>query len=88
MIQENTKEAVEELTLMLLYLNRFHEKGMDANLYRTWIGYDFDTLNILNDKGDIYSKRGTKSAYLDEKGCTRARKLLEKYGIKDWERQF
>jgi hypothetical protein len=88
MTDEDTRLAVEELTLMLLYLERWKERGMPDGMYGTWSGYDFDVIDGLVEKGDIYHRRGNKTIYMDGKGCDRARELLRKYGIEDWEKQF
>ena len=87
-IEENTETAIEELTLVLLYLTRFREHGYPEKTYRTWKGYDFDILNSLAEKGDIIDRKRSKSVYIDNRGCERAKELLNKYGIKDWEKQF
>ncbi len=83
------KQAMKELTMILLYLSRFCEgcKFPEATEFYAWKGYDFDILNDLWDKD--YIRQGshpsrTKRVYLTESGLEYARKLLEKYGISDW----
>ncbi|MBM6831982.1 DUF6429 family protein [Faecalicoccus acidiformans] len=83
------KQAMKELTMMLLYLSRFTEEKdfLEANDYYAWKGYDFDILNEL-DEAD-YIRQGkhpsrTKSVYITEEGKERAKELLKKYEIEDW----
>ena len=85
----SAKIAMEELTMMLLYLSHFTEKDRFSNendLY-AWKGYNFDVLNKLDDED--YIRQGlrpsrTKSVYITEVGVKRAKELMEKYGIEDW----
>jgi len=86
--EENTGKAIVELTLMLLYLTRFKDRSFPDNVYESWKGYDFETLDSLSERGDIWSSKRSKSVRIGEQGCDRARRLLNKYGIKDWEKRF
>ena len=55
MDKTSAKIAMEELTMMLLYLSHFTEKGRFSNgndLY-AWKGYNFDVLNKLDDEDYI-----------------------------------
>ena len=89
MDKTSAKIAMEELTMMLLYLSHFTEKDRYSNendLY-AWKGYNFDVLNKLDDKDYIrqgsHSSR-TKFVYITEEGIKRAKELMEKYGVEDW----
>ena len=46
------KQAMKELTMMLIYLSRFceREKFTEAKHFYAWKGYDFDVLNGLDDE--------------------------------------
>lgn len=82
-----TKKAIKELTLLLMYLNRFTEEKefKTAKDFFTWKGYNFDTINELDNEDFIYQgKYRNKSVYITEKGIEEAKKLLEKYKIKDY----
>ena len=86
----SAKIAMEELTMMLLYLSRFTERdrSSDENDLYAWKGYNFDVLNKLDDED--YIRQGshpsrTKSVYITEEGIERAKALMEKYGIEDWD---
>jgi len=89
MDKTSAKIAMEELTMMLLYLSHFTEKDRFSNendLY-AWKGYNFDVLNKLDDED--YIRQGlrpsrTKSVYITEVGVKRAKELMDKYGIEDW----
>lgn len=78
--------AVRELTLALLFLNRFREKvGPNSwTPWRAWKGFDFDTLDKLAEAGLISSSRTAKSVSLTDEGLAEAHRLLEKFGIADW----
>lgn len=89
MDKTSAKIAMEELTIMLLYLSRFTEEGRfsDGNDLYAWKGYNFDVLNKLDDED--YIRQGshpsrTKSVYITEEGVKRAKVLMEKYGVEDW----
>lgn len=84
------KEAKEELTMILMYLSRFtdNEKFSEAKDFYAWKGYDFDVINNLADED--YIRQGSrpsrsKSVYITEAGTELAKRLMEKYGIIDWE---
>lgn len=84
------REAMQELTLVLLYLASWTEKhlidGGDAHF--AWKGHDWETLNGLEDEDLVRQGKNrsrTKSLYITRAGVSRARELLEKYGIKDWD---
>lgn len=86
------KQAMKELTMMLIYLSRFceREKFAEAKNFYAWKGYDFDVLNELDDAD--YIRQGnrpsrSKSVYITEGGKEQARELLAKYGIDDWKRE-
>lgn len=88
----NAKEAMEELTLMLLYLFRItQEKNFfEATDFYAWKGYDFDILNKLDEAEYISQGRHpsrSKSVYLTEGGIEKAKALLAKYGINDWKQK-
>ena len=76
--------ASRELTLALLFLNRFREKVGPTSVWRAWKGFDFDTLDKLAEAGLISSSRTAKSVSLTDEGLAKARRLLDKFGIADW----
>lgn len=52
MDKTNPEKAIKELTMLLMYLTRFKEKGrFTSELDMAWKGYDFDTINEL-EEGD------------------------------------
>ena len=84
------EENIKELTLLLMYLTSWEEKGFRYNEEKDlpeevtrkicWKGYDFDVLNELTDKGYIYPGRHkNKSVTLTEEGENLAKQLIEKY---------
>ncbi len=90
MDKTDAKQAVKELTMTLLYLSRWTERDRfsdDSDFY-AWKGYDFGILNELDDED--YIRQGihpsrSKSVYITESGIQKAKGILEKYNIADWE---
>ena len=85
---EKTKreDAINEMTLLLMYLNKFHDDGRRSltNADRAWKGYDFAALDAL-DRLD-YIRQGAhsgKSVVITRKGVDFARELLKKYEIEE-----
>ena len=72
-----SEEQISKLTLLLLYLNSWEEKGFDAPVRRAWKGHDFDALNELEEKGLITQSKTAKSLYLTEEGIAMAKELEE-----------
>lgn len=75
------QDRIKELTLMLLYLTSWKERGAQEQCPRSWKGYDFDILNALADSDFIIDGRRAKSVYLTEDGVSEAKRLLAVYGI-------
>lgn len=88
MDKTNTEKAIKELTMLLMYLTRFNEGDrFGASLDTAWKGYDFDTINELDEED--YIRQGShrsKSVAITEEGMKLSRELLEKYNISDWEK--
>ncbi len=80
------EKAVKELTMLLMYLTKFNERGrFESDMDMAWKGYDFDIINEL-DKED-YIRQGShrsKSVAITDKGMNLSRELLTKYNILDW----
>lgn len=88
----NAEKAMRELTMMLIYLLRFTQgdRFTDTKDFYSWKGYNFDVLNELSD--DDYIRQGerpsrSKSVYITDGGIEKAKELLNKYGIEDWEQE-
>ena len=88
----NTEKAMQELTMMLIYLSRFTQgdRFTDAKDFYAWKGYNFDILNKLSDFD--YIRQGdrpscSKSVYITDSGIEQAKELLNKYGIEDWKQE-
>ena len=80
-MMKSREEAIEDLTLMLMYLTCFGERSGDTIYLRTWKNYPFDVVDALCDKDMIDTKHGNKSAYILDEGKRRAEELLKEYGI-------
>lgn len=82
-------QNIEELTLLLMYLTSWEEKGYvkaedgmpkEAKIKTCWKGYSFDVINKLMENEYLYfSKYKNKSVSLTTKGEELAQKLIEKY---------
>ena len=62
-------QALHDLTLAMIYLTRFKEKGRlrsENQLFRAWKSYDWDTLDKLSEEEFIIDRHGNKSLYLTE----------------------
>ena len=77
----------EELTLLLMYLTSWEEKGFiadendmpkEAKIKTCWKGYSFDIINKLTDENYLYFSKG-KSVSLTPEGEELARELMNKY---------
>ncbi|MBE6034110.1 MAG: transposase [Clostridiales bacterium] len=75
------QNIIEELTLMLLYLTSWKERGMEDAYPRSWKGYDFDILNRLSEKEMVVDGKRSKSVGITDDGVAKAKELLMKYGI-------
>ena len=85
-------DAQLDLTLVLLYLSRFvddpkREDFWDEDVYRAWKGYDFGVLNELEEEELVFGKHRNKSICISKEGIEKAREIMEKMGIEDWERK-
>lgn len=88
MNKTDAKTAMEELSMILIYLSHFTERDRfaDPNSKYAWKGYDFGILNQLDEKD--YIRQGShrsKSMYITKDGEAKAKEFMEKYGIEDWE---
>lgn len=79
-------QAIEELSLMLMYLTRTQDNNEFCR-YRelSWKGYDFDILDKLGNNELINQpiSRSEKYLYLTEQGRMKAQELLQQYGLSD-----
>lgn len=79
---------IKELTLLLLYLTSWKEKGDgyddngrldEVKIKRSWKGYSFEILDELENDGYIHQSKKSKSVTISENGEEIAKKLIEKY---------
>ncbi|MBO5031537.1 MAG: GNAT family N-acetyltransferase [Lachnospiraceae bacterium] len=84
MDKKSRKQAIEELSLMLIYLTRFQDNNEFCRYMETsWKNYDFDAIDELEHKDLLYQPKKSKCVYLSEEGKEQARKLLAEYHIAD-----
>ena len=55
-------------------------------MYRAWKGYVFGVLNELEEEELIFGKRRNKSIFISKEGIAKAREIMNRLGIEDWER--
>jgi hypothetical protein len=73
------KDKVDDMLLALMYLTTFKADD-EFEVYKSWKGYDWDTLNRLHEKGLIDNPvEKAKSVYLTKDGARKSRELFEKY---------
>lgn len=81
------EKNIEELTLLLMYLTSWEEKGFirdendeikEGKIKTCWKGYSFDIINKLTDENYLYFSKG-KSITLTPEGEDLAKKLKDKY---------
>lgn len=85
----DAQQAMQELTMVLMYLSRFTETGRFASPedVSAWKGYSFDILDQLTAQDYIWQGNHpsrTKRVCLTEDGVAYAKELLDKYNISDW----
>jgi ribosomal protein S18 acetylase RimI-like enzyme len=84
MNKKSREQAIEELSLMLMYLTRFQDNNEFCRYMETsWKSYDFNALDELEKKDLLYQPKKSKYVYLSEEGKAQARKLLDEYQIAD-----
>lgn len=88
MSKKNRQQAIEELTLALLYLTRFDDEYR-PHVQISWKGYDFDSLEKLEEKNLLVQSRNSrgygKHVYLTDEGIRNAQELLKEYNLCDTE---
>ncbi len=88
--RKTRQEAIDDLTLALLYLTRFNDgEGSHFNEI-AWKNYAFDSIERLDKEEFIIDPKRNrggryKYAYLTEKGRERARALLKELGAEDYD---
>ena len=72
-------QVCDDLTLALMYLLKFKKNHQNEPYFSAWKGYDFDSLNRLEDKNLIYSGkfRSNKSIYFNKESFEKARSILK-----------
>ena len=80
-------EASRELTLALMFLMRWRTKRKrgEEEPWSAWANYDREVLDELCDKDYIRGGRRMRHIILSKSGMAEARRIIEKYGIADWE---
>lgn len=69
-------DLLHDLTLAMLYLTSWEEKGPDGSVRRSWKSYDWDVIDRLDAEGLIGTSHRAKSAYLSDEACHRAEEIV------------
>lgn len=77
------ERSIEELSLMMLYLTRWH-KNQDIFTY-SWANTNYATLETLEKKGWICHWKKSKYVRITKAGKEKAQSLLEEYALSDQE---
>ncbi len=78
------ENAVEELTLLLMYLSSWHEKARPGipPVRGCWKGFRFEVIDELEEKGLISrGRRGSESVHITGEREKLAQALKEKFGM-------
>ena len=67
---------LQALTLAMIRLTAWEEKGFDGPVLRAWKGYDWDAIDQLVEEDFIHTEHRWKSIYLTDKGEARADEIL------------
>lgn len=86
MNKKSRQQAIEDLTLALLYLTRFDDENRPHQQI-SWKGYDFDALEKMEEKDLLIQARSSrgygKYVYLTDDGIKKAQDLLQEYSLSD-----
>jgi len=78
-----SKEDIENLTLLLIYLTSWDEnykKEYDEKpILRAWKNYSFEIIDSLKEKDLISGSMKAKSVYITDKGIKKAKELLNNF---------
>lgn len=67
-------DLLHDLTLVMLYLTSWEEKGPAGLVRRAWKSYDWDAIDRLDSERLIGTSHRAKSAHLSDEACRRARR--------------
>lgn len=66
----------DDLVLALMYAMSWTEKFPEG-YRRSWIGFDFDSLDRLEERGMVSGRHGNKSKWITPEGIARAERIIE-----------
>lgn len=69
-------DLLHDLTLAMLYLTAWDERGPGGPVRRAWKSYDWDVIDRLDSEGLISTSHRAKSAYLSDEACRRAEEIV------------
>ena len=81
---DNQAYVIKDLTIILIFLTRFKDKGRFASIYEeAWKGYSFDVINELAEDEYLINSRSSKKVCITDKGKELAESLIKKYRLLD-----
>ncbi len=69
-------DLLQTLTLAMIRLTAWEEKGFNGPVLRAWKGCDWGTIDQLVEEDFIHTEHRWKSIYLTDKGEARADEIL------------
>ena len=69
-------DLLHDLTLAMLYLTAWDERGPGGPVRRAWKSYDWGVIDRLDSEGLISTSHRAKSAYLSDEACRRAEEIV------------
>jgi len=79
-----TKQAIENLTLALMVLTGWSEENRRVPgtiIFRTWNGYSYEAINNLEWAKYLKNLHGFKSIVITSEGLTKAFEIINKLGL-------
>ncbi len=70
------RDTYDQLALALLYFMSWKERD-DSDHRRTWIGFDFGSLDRLEEMGYLVGRHGNKSKFITPEGIARAMEVID-----------
>ena len=84
-MKKSREEAIEDLTLALMYLTRFNDREGAPFNELSWKGYDHGTLKKLDEEDMIRTPSKAQYAYILPDGRKRAMGVIKELGIEDFD---
>ena len=84
-MKKDREEAIEDLTLALMYLTRFNNREESHYHELSWKGYDHEILKKLDEEDMIRTPSKAQYAYILPDGRRRAMEVIKELGIANFD---